>query len=900
MYEFAQQTLHPREARLLKHYVDESTRSEYLVIAWTGLERDYFEQYKGFLEKFTWLTNFEQNPNDVQRVVDDPRIGPEEVKYAGAWLQTSVTKSDDSSSELIMTLLRVYNTVKDEEGLYRASLLNKEQYRSSEANLVLQFRNLDPRNLDALVKASFSASDYTDIKTREDTYSGSWTNVESPSAHDESGAGIIIWMVTKHNNDDAVFRYHETRDRVITVFKKYRAVESGLDDFRDHYYFDENGMYYSSDGVNYTKLDAEDVDPAQPLPATARRLNQAVSGRVSEMGTVRREDDRTTDLQVRIVHTLNSDESGLIFRSTYNQVQTYIELNEVDETRKDDFLQNTYIDSSGNWYSSSDGTNYTRKNGSDVDPAQPLPASAVDLDGVAESRRFILQPRQDNQTKLWSLLLECSNIDSDVRCSYIGSDTRLVYQPSSGISIKFDFAHNIKKTELDSAFAYYNTTPPDGTERFMGDPRYFPETGLYSYEAREVIKSPVAVSFRVGPETVYLGFNYNKIPTTDVDLFNADNPEAVGVVPESDNYYLIGAKWSGSAWTCLIDSKSNLFGTPDLNQADNTWNWRIRHIAEVEGNNIGSNPDADHTNAFIFEHGDQLDFERYVDTYTMQEIVSGGLSLLSYFENVPANTFGTHAALTNRRKVTPMIKNDRVIDGKLSFDLYERVQTPRINDDDEWYYYGATESLERNKENLASDMIRRDGGKYPGDGVSNPTKSAFYEILQKLDTDISDADAGADGKLGLSDIQADNDAGTPKIDVSTPILARLQLASKQRATVERRRKYFMRQPTDADLQASAYDGTYSIKQKWDLVKQEQTSGTAPNASKVDTFDIVRVGGGMWAVENMIVRRDDQVYKDPEAFDHFIDSDGNHMAGLSLMVLHADATLNSVFTEETEA
>lgn len=874
------------ESRLLKHFHDDATGSEYLVVAWTGLERDYFEEYKAFLQTFTWPSNFENDPNTPVRLVDNPEIGPELSRYEGAWLRSSVTTSDDDSSELILTLVRVYNSVKDSAGVYsRAVLLNKEQFRASEANLILQFRNIDPRAMDTLVKAEFSSDDYTNVETGNDTYSGSWKCVGSPSLTDESGAGVITWYLTKHNNDDVVYRYYANAKTIVTDFFKFRMLESGWADLRDNYYWADDGLYYSADGVNYTKLDGVAVDPAVALPADAKRLNQSVAGRTVELSENRREDDRTTDLFAKIIHNVDGDESGNVYRGGFGETMLDLELADVSETRRDDFVNHTYFDAAGKWYYSADGVDYTKLNGATVYPAVALPAGVFQLDSAdQEGVRLLWRTAQDKATQRWSIQLTCSSQASDVRCSYLGSsDTRLTIKPNGLASITFDQAYNVTHSELTQAMTYYNTTPAAGIVRRINPPTRNPETGLYNYEAMEVSSNPVVAVFRVGPETLYLGFNHTKYPTTDLTLFNADTGKSTDADdPTSDNFYLVGGKYSGGVWSTVIDSTSNVLPNIDLNEENNTWNWRIRHITPV-AEVIGEPDPSSSTGNFIFEYGDALDFMRYVGRYTAQEIVLGDISLLSRFENVPANAFGTHAALVNRRKVTPIIKNERMVDGVLSFDVYEQVRTPYINDDDAWYLHGCNEALDRNLRNISSEILDYQGFKL---AVNNTNHTVFTHLMKYADGTIDNTDdVLADNVIDTGDVLN----GKTPTHTDIPVIAALQAATKRRKTVIRERKYFARKPTTADLTNTMDSGTTSIKSAMDAVANEATGGTEPSALNAKTYDIIKVAADLWAVERMQVKADDEFYRDDDAFDHLADSDGKSVLGVQVQLVHMQDT-----------
>ena len=329
-YEHAEHSLSAEEARVLKHFHDEATGSEYLVIAWTGLERDYFDEYKAFLQAFTWPSNFETDPNTPARVVDQPEIGPEQVPFPGAWMRSSVAAADDDSSELVLTLLRVYDSVKDAAGIYsRAVLLNREQYKASEKALVLQFRNLDPRKLKEIVDRDLVADSFAGIQTGNETYSGTWYNRQAPQATDESGGGVITWMLMKHQNDDEIYTWFRTPTERVVYFFKHHMLPAGWKEFHTDYYFTPDGhVYVSAEGTPgtgaYTMLDGEAAEGI--LPEDAQLLNRSVSGRLVDGLPQYREDDQTNELRITLVFNV-----GLALPENWNNGDFVIEYGEPKE-----------------------------------------------------------------------------------------------------------------------------------------------------------------------------------------------------------------------------------------------------------------------------------------------------------------------------------------------------------------------------------------------------------------------------------------------------------------------------------------------------------------------------------------------------------------------------------------
>lgn len=702
--------------------------------------------------------------------------------------------------------------------------LSGRHFRAGRTMLILSLQGVAADSVRTICDYISSFDTFSDIDYFNDTLSGDWYKLVVQSSITDDGSYTIQLSLADQWSTDLIFPYYANTTDLRAEFFKLNMAPDEVATFKSTYYFDNEGNFYvSANGTTYTKKNGEEASGS--LPSTAYLLSQNPASRCIVNYSANSKEE-TGDIDVRISFIWFSDDSEkwTIYQGAYGETRTTVLLEDVSEERRDDFVDNTYLASDGHGYYSEGGTTYTLKDG---EPASGTLSSvgAKGLNEVVEGRQVEIRTQQDRTTRLWTVVVDIRIMSSDKRCSwnYIGSDTRLSYKANSNTSVTIDQAYNVTYTELAAAMAYYNTAPADGVKRQISQPRLDPSTGLYSYEAIEVITSA---------ETIGSAIDVSEYPP-------------------------------GSAIT-----------------------------------------------DYIFQFGDKLDYNRYVCKKTGQSM-STPINLLSYFEAVPETTFGTHLALPNRRKVTPFIRNHVVENGKLDYELWERVQTPQINDGDAWFYNGATEAYDRRSEMLSNEVISPKG--YLFSGVKLDVGTGAYErrnfspfselILTREGEHALDADKDHDGVIGLEDLAGSitNNQGkaVSVLEETTPILARVQLCSKQRRTVERWRKYFLRKPTDSDLAGSYDDENTTILDAMEKVRDEQTHGIPPDATTVTTFDVVETQEG-WAVEKLVVRTDPCIYKDEDAFNNFFDTNGDAMTGVSVLVLHSDSSLKQVAPDKTKA
>jgi hypothetical protein len=275
--------------------------------------------------------------------------------------------------------------------------------------------------------------------------------------------------------------------------------------------------------------------------------------------------------------------------------------------------------------------------------------------------------------------------------------------------------------------------------------------------------------------------------------------------------------------------------------------------------------------------------------------------------------YGRHGDLTGRRVTLKSIQNERINDGKISYDVYENIKTADINTDDAWFFIGATEALNREKETFITDIIDAGisgagSGLLWGSNASLSTHSPLkWALLDSASTKPSDADAAGneDGIVQLSEVQdMGYSTATPTLANSQPAILRLQRCTKRRKVVIRERKYFVRRPTVEDL-ANTLDGEIigvALSDAMDRVKSVTNNGVEPDGNLAITYDVLRLGAYNFAVERTTVAIATEVYRDDDAFDKFIDSNGDPAFGVQFAVLHTNVTspMKPMMPDESEA
>ncbi|NLB78289.1 MAG: hypothetical protein GX796_05430, partial [Clostridiaceae bacterium] len=619
-------------------------------------------------------------------------------------------------------------------------------------------------------------------------------------------------------------------------------------------------------------------------------------------------DDGSYTIQLSLADQWSTDLIFPYYANTTDLRAEFFKLNMApDEVAA--FKSTYYFDNEGNFYVSANGTTYTKKNGEEASGS--LPSTAYLLSQNPASRCVVNYSANSKE----------ETGDIDVRISFIwfsdDSEKWTIYQGAYGETRTTVLLEDVSEERRDDfventylasdGHGYYSE---DGTNYALKDGE--PASGTLSsvgakglnevVEGRQVeIRTQqdrttrlwtVMVEVRIMSSDKRCSWDY--IGSDTRLSYKANRNTSVTIDQAYNVTYTELAAAMAYYNTTPADGVKRQISQPRLDPSTGLYSFEAIEVT-TSSETVGSeNPSTANnpTTTYVFQFGDLLDYNRFVCKKTGQTITPGALNLLSYFEDVPAeegNPFGLTDPLPNLRKVTPFIRNHVIVDGMLEYELWERVLTPQINDGDAWFYHGATEAYDRRSEMLSNEVISPKGYLFSGVKLDVGTGaherrnfSPFSElILTREGEAASVADKDGDGAIGLADL-----AGSIKdvfgvavsdLEETTPILARVQLCSKQRRTVERWRKYFLRKPTDSDLEGSYDDENTTILGAMEKVRDEQTSGTPPDATTVTTFDVVETQEG-WAVEKLVVRTDPCIYKDEDAFNNFFDTNGDAMTG----------------------
>lgn len=654
-------------------------------------------------------------------------------------------------------------------------------------------------------------------------------------------------------------------------------------------------------------------------------------------------DDGSYTIQLSLADQWSTDLIFPYYANTTDLRAEFFKLNMApDEVAA--FKSTYYFDNEGNFYVSANGTTYTQKNGEDATGSLP-----TDADGAPTSFRLSDNPASRCIVN-YSANSDKETSEVDVRISFIWfsdeSEKWTIYQGAYGETRTTVLLEDVSEEHRDD-FVENTYIGPTGHGYYV---QYDEENEVYYYSKVDGVPTPgkppindsmqpftavvegrqleirtqqdrttrlwtVIVEVRIMASDKRCSWDY--ISSDTRMSYKASSNTSVTIDQAYNVTYTELAAAMAYYNTAPADGVKRQISQPRLDPSTGLYSFEAIEVT-TSSETVGSeNPSTANnpTTTYVFQFGDLLDYNRFVCKKTGQTITPGALNLLSYFEDVPAeegNPFGLTDPLPNRRKVTPFIRNHVIVDGMLEYELWERVQTPQINDGDAWFYHGATEAYDRRSEMLSNEVISPKG--YLFSGVKLEVGTGAYErrnfspfselILTREGGNAWEADKDADGIIGLADLAGSITESIPGIAVSkleetTPILARVQLCSKQRRTVERWRKYFLRKPTNSDL-TNCYDSDgVTIMAAWDAVKAVETGGTSPDATTVTTFDIIEEQNG-WAIEKLVVKTDTDIYKDDSAFSNFFDSNGNAMTGVSMLVLHSDSSLTPVAPDKTKA
>jgi len=278
------------------------------VVYWVLTEREHADECVELLNNWTWPTNYTDDDSAKCKTVTDfvTQQGP----HPGVWRYIHAENSEIEGEQRIILILEAeLNTsapITEADSKWRK--FNGGNQRGSSNLLILQQPNCDPAYVEAMAEENTEAFYTNGIYTiNAGLQSGTWYNIDTKwEINPETGYGMILWYLARHNNDDLFVTWMEdAHKRVVEIFK-YQGTETSIDDLQKNYYVDSatgNVLYTEDDGTTYTKLNGTAVDPAVAMPETADNLKAVVSQRTTDIKTRRRDgqgEDRFYQLNAHI------------------------------------------------------------------------------------------------------------------------------------------------------------------------------------------------------------------------------------------------------------------------------------------------------------------------------------------------------------------------------------------------------------------------------------------------------------------------------------------------------------------------------------------------------------------------------------------------------------------------
>lgn len=285
-------------------------------------------------------------------------------------------------------------------------------FRGSNNTIVLELRNVDPLYIET-VMAENTEQTYTNaIYTADGGYlTGTWHNIDTKYEKNESTGMInVLWTVSKQANDDVHFSYRKDSGVFAAELFKFDAADTGIEAFKEDYWVDAAGNWYVADSAT-TYIQKNGVTVASTVFSGEPEYGQTLANLATDVAgrTVRFEMTRNPQTRFYIAHAMI--EFSIIKTVWQNYLPTdkerVLDLNLVglDEDTLNDFVGYYYFNDSGNWYYSTDGTNYTIANGASASGtlASVNAFNATQDDTNADFRRVSIATEQNPQTRLWLL-----------------------------------------------------------------------------------------------------------------------------------------------------------------------------------------------------------------------------------------------------------------------------------------------------------------------------------------------------------------------------------------------------------------------------------------------------------------------------------------------------------------
>lgn len=353
-YESAYRILTEKLPNLIQRSSSEQADRHIANVYWIVTERDQAMECIDFLGKWTWPSNYTNDSTPETKTVTDPITSADTLP--GVWKYINATYSEaDGEHRVILTIEAEINTtapITSESTRWRYR--NGKEWQFGNGVVTLELLHCDPSSIQTMVaqngNESYADSIYT---TNAGVLSGTWYNIFTESAIDqETGYGTLIWYLSRKQSLEFIFDYTpNTTTRIIEFFKLHVPL-SAVDTFKDTYYFDSIGNWYTStNGTTILTMNGEAYVGGDDIATVgAYRIDQSVAGRVIRVNCQPNDEQ---EVNIHVVITIKTGQLSATsfnenaFAKEYTQLFEYLPAEIDAQTWMGDGAQNTYFTPDG-------------------------------------------------------------------------------------------------------------------------------------------------------------------------------------------------------------------------------------------------------------------------------------------------------------------------------------------------------------------------------------------------------------------------------------------------------------------------------------------------------------------------------------------------------------------------
>lgn len=588
-----------------------------------------------------------------------------------------------------------------------------------------------------------------------------------------------------------------------------------------------------------------------------------------------------------VVTTRNIADKEYFYKFIENEytIKTEIVFKNVDKGTKDNLLEQIKLDNTGDYYQVvPNGQN--KKNGENYNDTIPATALLVsetytgnDASTDHDDRKVLVGLSCNEETNLWTLVINAEFYSSgNANKKWMPTSTDDSAMTSSAFQAQLDkrttmnvwLAFNLSYEEATSfGDKFYNSgSVGNGITRNVSDPIPKPN-GRFDIKVIEIRKQELVQKFRVGNTFHFYGFHHSKRPITT----GTAGSDEIKITSDNDDDYNLG------------DTDFGQFIGDVKEEDDGTFSWYFKYTRPVSrktGANEASASDTSIGSDSIASFGDFHEEVQWKGSYQDREYANNR-NLLGVYNN---RTIGYHQnsstyTVTGCSFYKDEIRNE-FIDrntGRLNYDVYRYLYRSEINgEDDDWFLVSSTEAFDRKRTTLATltttgnVALNNQYHKYSTMGTvggASPSYNTEYEAGTPFNTQqdangnyttlhhTGDRDEHADQTKTLISGDVGGDGTNTATDYTIPTFHSIESVTKRRKTVSVYRKFFVRRPTKADLQARAFNSPSSNSEKvsiYDVMTKTSDPEADADTKLARSFRVVKISKYNYAIEMREVRQ----------------------------------------------